>query len=339
MLVSEELTSFSQFTIGGETTNNNPPAIPANFTAIAKEDYIKLTWKPNSETDLKNYKLFRGTDKNKLSLLATVDKSKSSYKDQDVKANTTYYYGIKAVDNSGLASRMSKIVSAKLNINPPATPSNFILKTGGSNLVLQWSANTEKDLAGYIIYSGINPFNLTVLDSLAVNKTSYSINKNKSAYYALSAYDKDGYESSQTPFVSYVHQQLEITDEWKLVSIPGAGSYHVSKANVFTFEGSYKEANELKAGAGYWVKSYSPQTITIQNDGITKLQINLEKGWNMVGGLVDTLAASAIEDPNGILGTAPIYGFDLKTKGYKKTNQLIPQKDTGYIQNRKEVLS
>ncbi|MEN3044803.1 MAG: fibronectin type III domain-containing protein [Candidatus Hydrothermales bacterium] len=86
---------------------------------------------------------------------------------------------------------------------PPAPPRGLYSVTGDRKVYLYWLPNTEKDLAGYIVWRGFSyegPYN--EIESLPPNKTSfidYNVQNGITYYYAVSAYDTAGNESDLSP--------------------------------------------------------------------------------------------------------------------------------------------
>jgi fibronectin type 3 domain-containing protein len=102
------------------------PASPTGFTVLTSTDdpyfTITTTWDANSEADFDHYELERSTSATtNFALIATV--SATSY-DDTVNEDTTYYYRLYAVDQSGF--RSSVATGNATTLLSPALPSNPI---------------------------------------------------------------------------------------------------------------------------------------------------------------------------------------------------------------------
>jgi hypothetical protein len=66
---------------------------------------ITLNWEPIVK-DISQYEIFRGEDKEKLSLYKVMDATEQtiSFTDTDLRVNTKYQYGIRAIYSDGRAS-------------------------------------------------------------------------------------------------------------------------------------------------------------------------------------------------------------------------------------------
>lgn len=89
------------------------------------------------------------------------------------------------------------------SLKPPAKPKNIRGFSLGDTIKIEWDANTESDLAGYIIYKGTVKNHFT--DSIDVgNKTSYvdtNVKYDSTYYYAVAAYDSDGNKSQLSDII------------------------------------------------------------------------------------------------------------------------------------------
>ena len=121
------------------------------------------------------------------------------------------------------------------DLTPPSRPRGLSTETGDRLLEIFWLANLEPDLAGYKVYSSLavnGPFNYIgstrqphFIDSGILNGVTY--------FYAVSAYDLDGNESSLSTDIAY--------------DTPRPEGYNVTLANYRT----------SPASAGYEFSSYS----------------------------------------------------------------------------------
>ena len=80
------------------------------------------------------------------------------------------------------------------NLRPPSVPNNIRGTSLEDTVLIEWDANVDSDLAGYVLYRGKSMDNFT--DSIDVgNVTSYidtNVINDTTYYYAVAAYDLDG---------------------------------------------------------------------------------------------------------------------------------------------------
>lgn len=128
-----------------------PPAVPQGLSATPGDKEASLSWTANTETDLKEYKIYKDG-----SYLATVPKGTASYKATSLTNGTTYSFQVSAVNTGGLESNKSSAVTAKPmaapDTTPPSAPTGVKAVDGGLKAVVTWNANTESDLASYNLY-------------------------------------------------------------------------------------------------------------------------------------------------------------------------------------------
>ncbi|MEF8874977.1 MAG: fibronectin type III domain-containing protein, partial [Candidatus Thermoplasmatota archaeon] len=86
------------------------PSTPQNFQASAGDGQVELNWDAPSDSggsSITEYKIYRGTSSDSLSLLTSV--TSTSYTDQDVSNGETYYYQISAVNGAGEGEKSSEV--------------------------------------------------------------------------------------------------------------------------------------------------------------------------------------------------------------------------------------
>ena len=204
-----------------DDVDTSSPLPPAGVRIDRAEDgYILLSWHANAERDIDGYIIYRSEDANQT--FQVIDTVRNAYFiDEHRSYDTTYFYCVTAIDESGNESARSVIVSARAeNKNTPAVPKNFLVygrnQSSGKYFLLEWKPNDESDLAGYKIYRSLSPtvkqessFLLTQVNTAFYQDTSASL-IGTSYYYAVAAIDRGGKESELSPMRTDVITEIPI---------------------------------------------------------------------------------------------------------------------------------
>jgi len=79
-----------------------PPAPPQGLAAVAEQGVIRLFWRPNRESDLAGYRVYRADGPTgALRLLAPDPLTATTYTDKDVLRGVVYSYAVTALDGAG----------------------------------------------------------------------------------------------------------------------------------------------------------------------------------------------------------------------------------------------
>ncbi len=137
----------------GGCGGTNPPQAPSGFSAEAGDSRILLTWLPNSEPDLAGYNLYRSNTAGSGHILVNTNLiTGESYLDMGVVNGVTVHYFLTALNTNGEESDASQEVSVTpQDITAPAVPTGLSGIAGNGVVDLTWDANSENDLAGYIL--------------------------------------------------------------------------------------------------------------------------------------------------------------------------------------------
>ncbi|RLD16987.1 MAG: hypothetical protein DRI36_04875, partial [Caldiserica bacterium] len=114
-------------------TDNTPPSQPLNLSATASGTNADLTWdaSTDSESGIKGYIIYRATYTgfpltSDYQITVATDVTTNSYTDTGLTQGVTYYYRVKAENNSGLTSTESNEASCWIPANyAPDAPSNL----------------------------------------------------------------------------------------------------------------------------------------------------------------------------------------------------------------------
>jgi fibronectin type 3 domain-containing protein len=180
------------------------PAAPTGLSATPGYEQISLEWNENSEIDIDGYNLYRSTTTgtgyslvNTSGLIGT-----ANYTDTGLTGDVTYYYILKAVDESVQESTASSEVNATAINSPPALPTGLTATPGDRYAFLDWDDNSETDLNGYNVYrsltsgSGYSKINSGLVGSS--NYTDTGLTGDITYYYVVTAVDDASNESANS---------------------------------------------------------------------------------------------------------------------------------------------
>ncbi len=128
-----------------------PPAAPTNLVATAGNELVDLDWDDSSEGDLGGYNVYRSqTTGNPYTRVNGSLLSSSTYTDTGLTSGVTYYYVVKAVDQSSNESGYSDEASATTNKPPVADAGpdeTYTLSSGQTtaNVTLDGSGSSDPD--------------------------------------------------------------------------------------------------------------------------------------------------------------------------------------------------
>jgi len=154
------------------TTFEVIPNAPGAVTATAVTPYqIVITWTDTSNNET-GFKVERKVTS--YSPLVTPTAGTTSYTDDSVSPNTTYYYKVRAYNGAGNSAFCTEMIATTAPPPTPTAPSNLITTTvTSSSIGLQWQDTSDNEL-GFKIERKITSGNFTYLDLVAANITTYN---------------------------------------------------------------------------------------------------------------------------------------------------------------------
>ena len=131
----------------------------------------------------------------------------NQYQDQNFKFGEKYTYIVRAVSLGTLARQVESLNSPTVEAAPvdtfaPAAPTGLSIGPAPGRLSLFFAANSESDLAGYLIYRSTNPdlpkADWTLLTNALLTRTTFTdenVDPGKTYYYYVKAVDTSGNKS------------------------------------------------------------------------------------------------------------------------------------------------
>ena len=156
------------------SAEGSAPGAPMGLTAMGHYLSISLNWSVPSDvgSGVSNYLVFRGTSAGGESStpIATVPGGTLTYTDNDVDADTPYYYKVKANNTYGSSAYSNEASATASNetTGTPSAPRNLVATSGTEKVTLVWeipASDGGSAITGYMIYrslGGISEYQATV---------------------------------------------------------------------------------------------------------------------------------------------------------------------------------
>ncbi|MFL6280434.1 MAG: fibronectin type III domain-containing protein [Vicinamibacterales bacterium] len=174
----------------------DPPAQPPAPQAVATETAIILTWPtPATGPGPIAYNIYKGGSLDPINAAPVVE---GKYERGGVTFGTEECFTLRAVQKVGAVSLESgpsePVCLTPRDTFPPAAPKGLSIVAGTGTMNLGWDANTEPDLAGYLILRGEAPGDtLQPLTPAPITATSYedkAVKPGVRYIYSIVAVDK-----------------------------------------------------------------------------------------------------------------------------------------------------
>ncbi|MCX6153503.1 MAG: hypothetical protein NT007_05030 [Candidatus Kapabacteria bacterium] len=175
-----------------------PPTTPVFTGLLVREKEVELSFALSESEDVVMHILYRKLSPDSpWDSITKININQNNYIDTNVKQGTTYYYSIRAKDDSGLFSHYANAVFGKPYDNGvrPAVQNLKIAKEK-ANIVLNWEYKSFNKNTFFVIYKKDSKGNLKEYqrsDSLTFTDSSLKKGINS---YAVKVFTKDGGESN-----------------------------------------------------------------------------------------------------------------------------------------------
>lgn len=190
-------------------------------------------------------------------------------------------------------------------------------------------------VSGKVVYYGTR---IGVRDELVINETVVPVSPNGTFSYTFEAPSKAGdyrlilklRHGLKVYLVNFTVvspiMNLTLIKGWNLVSLPLATTLNPLAGDVviamYKWDPilmAYVEVDELRPGEGYWILAEHNKSITIVGQPLTRLEVNLSRGWNLIGSIA---CKASVSLPNGT--NLMLYRWDSKLLCYEEVYTVKP---------------
>ena len=148
-----------------QAQEGSAPDKPTGLSATATHDQVVLTWDDPNDDSITGYVILRRVRVNNTGgefseLVADTGTAATTYTDATVKANTTYTYRIKAINEHGVSERSrwfhidvpaAPEPEEEQAPEPPAKPRGLSATASHDRVVLTWDDPDDDTITGYVI--------------------------------------------------------------------------------------------------------------------------------------------------------------------------------------------
>ena len=208
----------------------------------------------------------------------------------------------------------------------------IIINSGEDGSVLTYEVNEN---SGWI---NVNP-NQGEIESGMSQNIMVTVNTNgmNEGFYQGSISISSNGGSIEIPVFLTVSGTININQEyfygWNLVGIPveTESNFYLDifpdavSATLYSYISGfgYQPEENLETGIGYWLRMSQNNSTSFNGGEINELTISLLEGWNLISGISSPVSLGNILDPNGIIISNTIYGYNI---GYFIPENIEPGK-------------
>ncbi|MCF8412249.1 MAG: hypothetical protein K9G44_02450 [Melioribacteraceae bacterium] len=218
------ITSCKRDEINPMIDDGIPPSVPSGFQVYYSSDgQIGIEWFRNNEPDVMLYEIFIGED-NEQNLILTDSTTNIFFVFSDLDYETEYFFKIRAVDQSGMKSGFSSVISSTPgNRFRPYAPYEINVNArnwfDSLSIYLVWPKPIDGDISHYEIYrSELKDFQNDSTNLIAITGTNQFTDKMNlrqlaEYYYKIITVDRGNLKSTPSGVYSDV-----ILDKPELIS-------------------------------------------------------------------------------------------------------------------------
>ena len=193
--------------------DNTPPGTVSNFMVLIGNAKLSLSWANPSDADFAGVKVIRkegGYPESITDGAQVYDGTDTSYVDEGLTNDTTYYYRAFTYDTSQnyndamVGQQASGTPKLNADVTPPGPITSFVADAGNAKVDLSWANPTDEDFVGVKIRRQTVGYPTTIDDGIEVyngSATSFedtTVENGTTYYYRAFPYDTAGNYNTTT---------------------------------------------------------------------------------------------------------------------------------------------
>ncbi|NUN09992.1 MAG: T9SS type A sorting domain-containing protein [Ignavibacteriaceae bacterium] len=316
-------------------------AAPSDLNVAAVGATMEVTWGDNSNNEtgfVIQRKKGQVISDYAYTTVGRTGADTASFVDSDIEELTPYVYRVYAISDQTQSGYSSPNVAISNNFIPPAVPTGLAGEPFNMRVDLSWNANSESDLAGYILYKTTAAEQTDSFAAVSKEFTSYSATglTNDMPYsFRIAGYDTAGNisEESEPIFVSPVNhapQSEGSFESWYADEDAPADTLYGVSEYFFDEDGDTLHYTVISSDSSKVIPAFADDKIALnyQQDAFGEALITI------IGtDLADTAYSSfdvtinPVDDPTIIAGI-PDQEFDEDSSTVIFLNQYVTDVDT-----------
>lgn len=218
-------------------------------------------------------------------------------------------------------------IPQNLEQKEPKPVSDLQLETTSEKIQLSWEGWTENSTTKYIINKGKSTSQMVPVDTVDPNTKTYQAPLDETVFYSIQPINKYGHKSPKKPVVSYFDKTVNLpTNRFRTINSPLEKEKQLDdEVTLYRFNNYYRYGNILQEPEdGYWIMGSPKDTLQFVGEGVEKDRVYIYEGWNLIGGLADTVKIASIIDPEQVLDKTPVYTYDAEQQKYVEASVMAP---------------
>lgn len=126
--------------------------------------------------------------------------------------------------------------------------------------------------------------------------------------------------------------KINVEEGWNLLSTPlllqnyeKSAVYPTSVSSAFIYQNGYQQVDSVTPLIGYWLKFSQHHVVSFDGNPLTSDTIIVQKRWNIIGALSDSIDVNFIQTEPPHLLASPFFSFS-RNRGYEQAAILVPGK-------------